>query len=93
MLKHTRFIIGNSSAGVREAPVYGVRTINVGTRQHGRFESSSVTNTPYETEAIVETISYPTKMLMAGFAGPRALVALILSLGAALTNIAILALY
>ncbi len=56
LLKHTRFIIGNSSAGVREAPVYGVRTINVGTRQHGRFESSSVTNTPYETEAIVETI-------------------------------------
>ena len=47
----------------------------------------------FKREAIVETISYPTKMLMAGFAGPRALVALVLSLGAALANIAILALY
>ena len=47
----------------------------------------------FKRKAIVETISYPSKMLMASFAGPRALVALVLSLGAALTNIAILALY
>jgi UDP-N-acetylglucosamine 2-epimerase (hydrolysing) len=37
LLKHAQFIIGNSSAGIREAPVYGVPTIDVGTRQEGRY--------------------------------------------------------
>ncbi len=29
LLKNSNFIIGNSSAGLREAPVYGVPTINI----------------------------------------------------------------
>lgn len=32
LLKNSNFIIGNSSAGLREAPVYGVTTINIGHR-------------------------------------------------------------
>lgn len=44
LLKHARFIIGNSSAGIREAPVYGVPTIDIGTRQAGRFKGVSVVN-------------------------------------------------
>ncbi len=40
--KYSKFIIGNSSAGVREAPVYGVPTINIGTRQNGRNSSDSI---------------------------------------------------
>lgn len=44
LLQHSRFIVGNSSAGVREAPIYGVRTINVGSRQRGRFEHQSIHN-------------------------------------------------
>ena len=46
LMQQARFIIGNSSAGVREAPIYGVRTINLGSRQRGRFEHPSITNVP-----------------------------------------------
>ncbi|MFZ0597346.1 MAG: UDP-N-acetylglucosamine 2-epimerase, partial [Flavobacterium sp.] len=33
LLKNSQFIIGNSSAGIREAPYYGIPIINIGTRQ------------------------------------------------------------
>ncbi|ANV98114.1 UDP-N-acetyl-D-glucosamine 2-epimerase, UDP-hydrolysing [Helicobacter enhydrae] len=37
LLKNASFIIGNSSAGVREAPFFGIPCVNIGTRQEGRF--------------------------------------------------------
>lgn len=52
LLKHALFIVGNSSAGVREGPVYGVPVVNVGTRQHRRFCCESVMDCPCEDEAI-----------------------------------------
>lgn len=36
LLRESGFIMGNSSAGVREAPHFGVPCINIGTRQHNR---------------------------------------------------------
>lgn len=36
LLRDSKFIMGNSSAGVREAPHFGVPCINIGTRQHKR---------------------------------------------------------
>ncbi len=36
LLKNSHFIVGNSSSGIREAPYYGVPTINIGTRQNNR---------------------------------------------------------
>ena len=36
LLKYADFMIGNSSAGIRESGVYAVPSINVGTRQNGR---------------------------------------------------------
>jgi UDP-N-acetylglucosamine 2-epimerase (hydrolysing) len=36
ILKNANFILGNSSVGVREAPIYGVPSVIVGTRQLGR---------------------------------------------------------
>ena len=44
LLKNSQFIIGNSSAGIREAPFYGIPTINIGDRQKGRIQSKSVIN-------------------------------------------------
>jgi UDP-N-acetylglucosamine 2-epimerase (hydrolysing) len=44
LLKHADFMIGNSSAGVREAPHFGVPTVNLGSRQHNRVMSSLVVN-------------------------------------------------
>jgi UDP-N-acetylglucosamine 2-epimerase (hydrolysing) len=43
-LKNATTIIGNSSAGIREAPYYGIPTLNIGTRQNNRFNNSSITN-------------------------------------------------
>jgi UDP-N-acetylglucosamine 2-epimerase (hydrolysing) len=41
LLKNSLFIMGNSSAGIREAPYYGLPTINIGTRQRNRAASNS----------------------------------------------------
>lgn len=45
LLKNAKAIIGNSSSGVREAPVLGVPSINIGSRQEGRVDSEIVLNT------------------------------------------------
>lgn len=45
----------------------------------------------FKREAIIQTISFPNRMLMAGFASPPILVGLVLSLIAALCNVALLA--
>lgn len=37
LLKHAEFLIGNSSAGIREAGIYGTPAIDIGSRQTGRF--------------------------------------------------------
>ncbi|MDD3816149.1 MAG: UDP-N-acetylglucosamine 2-epimerase [Desulfocapsaceae bacterium] len=66
-LKNTDFIIGNSSAGIHEAPIYGVPTINIGSRQQNRFKYPTIFDVPFEKEAILSAIessqsskSYPT---------------------------------
>ena len=50
MLKNAEFIIGNSSAGVREAGIYGVPTIDIGTRQKGRYILEKNKNIQWTTE-------------------------------------------
>ena len=54
LLKHARAIIGNSSAGIREAPVYGVPTVNIGSRQLNRFSHPSILNVPEQKSAILD---------------------------------------
>ena len=44
LLKNSYCIIGNSSSGVREAPFYGVPTIDIGSRQKNRAKISSKIN-------------------------------------------------
>jgi UDP-N-acetylglucosamine 2-epimerase (hydrolysing) len=56
LLKNADFIIGNSSAGVREAPYYGVPTINIGTRQQNRVSSKTILNANYSKTEILEQI-------------------------------------
>ena len=57
LLKNATFIIGNSSAGVREAPHFGVPAINLGTRQSNRVKSNLVLNVEIESSSIVNIIS------------------------------------
>lgn len=55
-LKYCSLVIGNSSSGLLEAPSFGVPTINIGDRQKGRLQSSSVINCGPETEKIDQAI-------------------------------------
>lgn len=56
LLKHARFIMGNSSAAIREAPVYGIPTVDIGTRQRNRFVYPSILNVGYEKHEMLEGI-------------------------------------
>ncbi len=57
LLKHADFIIGNSSAGIFEAPAYGVPTINLGNRQNNRFNYESILNVNFNRDDIIEAIT------------------------------------
>ena len=52
LLKNAQFIIGNSSAGIREAPYYGLPIINIGTRQQNRAVHADIVNVDYSFESI-----------------------------------------
>lgn len=58
LLKKSKFIIGNSSAGIREAPYYGIPIINIGTRQQNRALHAAIINVGYEQEAIKNVLQH-----------------------------------
>ncbi len=55
-LKYCSMVIGNSSSGLLEAPSFGVPTINIGNRQKGRLQASSVINCSPAQEEIKQAI-------------------------------------
>ena len=61
LLKHCQFIIGNSSAGVREAPYYGVNSVDIGSRQLNRVKTKSVIHSSYQKENITSAIQKAKK--------------------------------
>lgn len=52
LLRNAQFIIGNSSAGIREAPYYGIPIINIGSRQQNRTLNAEIINVGYGTADI-----------------------------------------
>ena len=56
-------VIGNSSSGIIEAPSFKTPTINIGDRQKGRIQASTVINTPPETKAITMAIKQGLAMI------------------------------
>jgi len=56
LLKNANFMIGNSSAGVREAPHFGVPTINLGSRQNNRVTLPSISNIDFDQDKILNVI-------------------------------------
>jgi UDP-N-acetylglucosamine 2-epimerase (hydrolysing) len=56
LLKNAQFMIGNSSAGIREAPYYGIPIINIGTRQQNRAIHAEIINVDYDTKSISEAL-------------------------------------
>lgn len=54
LLRHARFIIGNSSAGIRESGIYGVPAVDIGTRQEGRYDQKTLKNVQHVEECVEE---------------------------------------
>tara|TARA_B100000795_G_C22796167_1_gene439418 strand:- start:1083 stop:2213 length:1131 start_codon:yes stop_codon:yes gene_type:complete len=57
LLKHSKFLIGNSSSGIMEAPYYGTSTINIGSRQNKRANLKSITNCEFSLSVIKKLIN------------------------------------
>lgn len=56
LLKNAQFIIGNSSAGIREAPYYGIPIVNIGTRQQNRAIHADIVNVDYNVKSIGDAL-------------------------------------
>ena len=56
-LKSSEYIVGNSSAGVREAPYYDIPTIDIGSRQSNRSKSQSIFPAKDDQHSILNAIS------------------------------------
>lgn len=57
LLKNAKFIIGNSSAGIREAPYYGIPIINIGSRQQNRAVNADIITIDYSLVEISKAIN------------------------------------
>ena len=56
LLKNSNFIIGNSSAGICEAPFYGIPTVNIGSRQNNRSSNKQIINVDHKKDKILKAI-------------------------------------
>ena len=55
-LKYSAMVVGKSSSGIIEAPSFGIPTVNIGDRQRGRVQASSVINCEPIKEDILRAI-------------------------------------
>lgn len=71
LLRNSKFIIGNSSAGIREAEVYGIPAIDIGSRQKNRIKVTDIINVKNDREDILKAIKNTknTKIKPMGYFG------------------------
>ena len=61
ILKKSKFVIGNSSSGIIEAPSFRIPTVNIGDRQKGRVMCSSIINCQNTEKEIFTSIKKALK--------------------------------
>ncbi len=49
--------VGNSSSGIKETPVFGCPTVNIGSRQKGRLRGQNVIDADYTKESIIDAVT------------------------------------
>lgn len=54
--RHGGSMVGNSSAGIKETPAFGVPVVNIGSRQQGRLRTTNVIDAAYDAIAIEAAI-------------------------------------
>lgn len=57
LIKYSSFMIGNSSAGIREAPFFGIPSINIGDRQNLRTKNKTIKNINFNKKKILREIN------------------------------------
>ncbi len=62
LLKNAKFIIGNSSAGIRESEVYAIPVINIGTRQKNRTKNPNIINVDEKRKEVLKAITTAENM-------------------------------
>ncbi len=55
-VKYAKFVLGNSSSGIIEAPVLGTLTVNIGDRQKGRISADTIINCNCKSSEIMAAI-------------------------------------
>lgn len=56
LIKNSKCLVGNSSAGIRESSYLGVPVVNIGSRQNRRLRGKNVLDTTYDEKSISESI-------------------------------------
>ena len=56
LMRISAVMVGNSSAGIIEAPFFGLPAVNIGGRQKGRMQGNNVINTGYHKKEIVKAV-------------------------------------
>ena len=69
-VKYAKFVLGNSSSGIIEAPALHVPTVNIGDRQQGRIMSESIVNCEPERASILDAIDRALDMQGLVFKNP-----------------------
>lgn len=54
-------VVGNSSSGLMETPIFKIPFINIGTRQNGRLRAENVIDVPYKKNEIKKAINRALK--------------------------------
>ena len=57
LMRHAKFVLGNSSSGIIETPAFGIPTVNIGERQRGRLQAGSIINCEDDAKSIIDAIS------------------------------------
>ena len=58
LFRRASCLLGNSSAGILEAPLLKLPVVNVGNRQKGRLHAENVTFVPHDKAAIIKAIKH-----------------------------------
>lgn len=58
VINYSKGMIGNSSSGIIEVPIFKLPTINIGNRQEGREQSKSIINCNFKEREIIKKIKY-----------------------------------
>jgi GDP/UDP-N,N'-diacetylbacillosamine 2-epimerase (hydrolysing) len=62
LLQNCKFIIGNSSSGILEAPTFGIPAINLGIRQSMRLKGTNVIDCDFNENDILKAITTATSI-------------------------------